>query len=330
MRKRWTGEMVREFVESEGYELVIVPNWDWVKSSDRIWVSCGHHEKYDVSWDKFYSNRRCPKCANKKRNESKTFSHEKICRKINELDSNYYVCKDSPRYRNAKTKLKLSCGKHFYYVNWIGFMIGNRCPHCSGSYKYNHQEICEEVNKLDMNYKVCDNSPKYKNCHTKLKLYHSTCGNKFDVTWNEFRNGRRPCGCYSNSKNEILIRDYLKEKGISFKEQVKFNNLVSDKGNKLRYDFGIYREDKLSFLLEYDGEQHFRPATFGGISQEQAEENFTKQQYHDKLKNDYAKENNIPLLRIRYDEDTIFVLENYLKGLQLIKEDDIINLTKKE
>ena len=329
MRKRWTGQEVREFVEGEGYELVEVSNEDWVKREGRIWVSCGEHEPYEVVWNNFKNGKRCAKCANKRRNESNKFSHEKICKRVNELDKNYFICDDSPRYENKTTKLKLSCGKHEYFANWNDFRSGSRCPKCSNLKRTLSQEyVTKKIQELDSKYSICEDSPLYENNITKLKLYHSVCKNEFDVTWNDFKKGNRPCGCYTNSKNEVFLREYLKSRSINFIEQVTFDDLKAK--YKLRYDFGIYENDKLLFLIEYDGQQHYSPQRFGGISQEQAEKNFIKQQHHDKLKNDYAKENNIPLLRIRYDEDTISVLENYLKGLQLIKEDDIINLTKEK
>lgn len=392
MRKRWTGEMVREFVEGEGYILVSVPNEDWVKGKDRIWASCGEHESYEVSWGNFYSNKRCSKCS-----KNYKWSHKEICEEVKKIDENYFVCEDSKKYENAHTKLKISCNhNHVNIMSWASFKRGSRCKKCQNRYRWNHEEICKEVPRIDRRYSICsdspiyinahtklklschkkhtfmtifsnfrngsrcpecskedmsnklsfsheemyekvkevdseyileENSPIYKNCKTKIKIKHLVCNNSFLVTWTHFRKGSKPCGCYSNSKNEVLIREYLKSKNIKFSEQVTFDGLKSK--NKLRYDFGIYENDKLLFLLEYDGEQHFKAKTFGGISQEQAEENLIKTQHHDKLKNDYARKNNIPLLRIRYDEDTISVLENYLKDLQLIKEDGIINLTKK-
>lgn len=328
MRKRWTGEMVRSFVEGEGYELMSVPNFSWVKSKDRIVVSCGSHEEYEVSWDNFQQNKRCAKCSNLKNSDNLRFSHQEICEKVKKLDEGYHVCDDSPVYKNTFTKLKLSCGKHEYFASWAEFKQGYRCAKCYGNYKYTHNEICEKIQELDSEYHVCCDSPMYENNKTKLKLYHSVCGNEFDITWSDFSNENRSCGCNKFSKNEVFLRNYLKSRNIKFSEQVTFDGLKSER--KLRYDFGIYENEKLLFLIEYDGIQHYSPQRFGGISQEQAQENFIKTQHHDKLKNDYAKENNIPLLRIRYDEDTISVLENYLKGLQLIEEDDIINLTKEE
>lgn len=55
-------------------------------------------------------------------------------------------------------------------------------------------------------------------------------------------------------------------------------------------------------LIEYDGEQHFKPVQYGGISIEQATEKFLQTQIHDNIKDQYCEEYNIPLLRIPYWE----------------------------
>lgn len=48
-------------------------------------------------------------------------------------------------------------------------------------------------------------------------------------------------------------------------------------------------------LIEYDGEQHYKPVEFFG-----GEEGFKNAQYRDKIKNDYCENNNINLIRLPY------------------------------
>ena len=53
-----------------------------------------------------------------------------------------------------------------------------------------------------------------------------------------------------------------------------------------------------NIAIEYDGEQHFKSVDFFG-----GEETFKKQQLHDKIKTNYCKNNNISLLRIKFDQN---------------------------
>ena len=71
-------------------------------------------------------------------------------------------------------------------------------------------------------------------------------------------------------------------------------DLLGNKFGKLRFDFFI---EKHNLLIEYDGQQHFKPIKqFGG-------EEYLKQLIiHDNIKNEYAMKNKINLLRISYSE----------------------------
>jgi hypothetical protein len=106
------------------------------------------------------------------------------------------------------------------------------------------------------------------------------------------------CGCAIRSKREKLIEKYIKNQNYKYKTQFSFDDLKSEKGYLLRFDFAIFNEsNKLSYLLEYDGEQHFRPVDiFGG------EKAFKENVKRDKLKNEYCQNNNIKLIRIPYSK----------------------------
>lgn len=62
----------------------------------------------------------------------------------------------------------------------------------------------------------------------------------------------------------------------------------------MRFDFAILKENKLSFLLEYNGEQHYTPFDFY---------RYDEIVESDAMKKDYCLKNNIRLEIIRYDEN---------------------------
>ena len=105
----------------------------------------------------------------------------------------------------------------------------------------------------------------------------------------------------TESKGERDVEKALKKIGAKFDIQIGFKNLVSDYHNLLRYDFII--ENKA--LLEIDGIQHY---TY--IKEFGSQEDFKTLIKHDRNKNKYAKDNNIPLLRILYTG------ENHAKVVQ--------------
>ena len=66
-----------------------------------------------------------------------------------------------------------------------------------------------------------------------------------------------------------------------------------------KFDFYINN----AYLVEFDGEQHFRPTGFYNSVEE-----FAKTVERDAYKNQWCKDNNIPLIRIPYTKlDTLCI-----------------------
>lgn len=138
------------------------------------------------------------------------------------------------------------------------------------------------------------------------------CGNIIKVSANHLTQGRsKSCGCMmgKESQGEQEIREILELNNIKFKQEVTFDNLKAI--NKLRFDFGIYDNyNNLLRLIEFDGKQHYENQSF-----------FQNLQYiknNDIIKNEYCKNNNIPLVRIPYWEKEKITLEMLLGDKYLI------------
>ena len=111
------------------------------------------------------------------------------------------------------------------------------------------------------------------------------------------------CGCLK-STGEMIIGQILTENNIKYEKEYIFPDL-KDK-NYLRFDFAIFNEDNtLSHLVEFDGIQHFQSIPAWG-----GEEYLKDVQYKDNLKNQYCKEKNLKLIRIKYYD--IITLEKIL------------------
>lgn len=118
-------------------------------------------------------------------------------------------------------------------------------------------------------------------------------------------NQTKSCGCLGISEGEYIIKKILQENNIPFLQEVKFSDL-KDK-TFLRYDFGILdSHNKIIKLIEFDGKQHFDKSSIW-YSEELVK--------RDKIKNEYAVEHNIPLLRIKYTDKENINLEMLLEGL---------------
>lgn len=98
------------------------------------------------------------------------------------------------------------------------------------------------------------------------------------------------------SKGEQKVIDILRKNKIKFEREIYFKDLVGYKKIPLRFDFGIFRYNKLICLLEIDGKQHYEFVKFFHKTQS----GFKKQQEWDRRKNKYCLMHNIPLYRIPY------------------------------
>jgi hypothetical protein len=146
----------------------------------------------------------------------------------------------------------------------------------------------------------------YKNNDTDVKMQHNTveCQHEFTVRAAQFMNlGTRCPKCTSASRGESDIEDILKENSVHYKTQYIFKDCKFK--SHLRFDFAIFEDlekTMLKYLIEYQGEQHYSPQRFHGISQEKADKNYKDDVIKDKIKVDYCKKNNIELLIIPYWE----------------------------
>jgi len=66
-------------------------------------------------------------------------------------------------------------------------------------------------------------------------------------------------------------------------------------------------------ILEYNGDQHYRPVKFGGISIERANLNFAKQQVRDKSIEAFCDDNKIKLIWIDGRKYKDKKLERYIQ-----------------
>lgn len=146
----------------------------------------------------------------------------------------------------------------------------------------------------------------YIDSHTPIKMQHNTkdCHQEFETTPNGFISAGTRCPLDSHSHGENWIREYLKDKDYNNKPEKTFPDLIDV--NKLRYDFYLI---DYNALVEYDGPQH-------DVKNKDKShwDNFDYDllHKHDLMKNEYAKKNNIPLIRIPYTVVGQEAVNNYL------------------
>ena len=140
------------------------------------------------------------------------------------------------------------------------------------------------------------------------------CGNECNVDGYNLRKGLvHSCGCINYSIGEKEIEMILKNNKIKFKKEYTEPSLF-----KKRFDFAIFNhENKIIRLVEFDGEQHYF-TNKGYWKSENPTKDFEIRKQLDQDKNEWCKNNNIPLVRIPYWERDKITLDMIMGDKYLV------------
>ena len=121
----------------------------------------------------------------------------------------------------------------------------------------------------------------------------------------------KSCGCIHSRGNQ-KIKELLQQASLNFiaEYQIRINNI------NYYYDFAIIDNNKVACFIEYDGELHFEYKENRGWNNQ---ENWEKTHRNDEIKNQYAKDNCIPLIRIPYFDYNKLTIEYIKEKIQCIE-----------
>lgn len=202
---------------------------------------------------------------------------------------------------------------------------GNECDILGDSLRDGSTKSCgcksKELNALNHTKDLANEQYGYlipleivqKNSEGNIWRCKCTCGcNREDILVSAHRiisGNTRSCGKLRQSVGEKEIINFLEAKNIQYQKEYSFKDLISPTSDKkLRFDFAIFKNDILNCLIEFDGSQHYKSVEFFG-----GQEEFEKRQIRDNLKNEYCKNNNIILYRIKYNDNIVQKLSQILQ-----------------
>lgn len=150
-----------------------------------------------------------------------------------------------------------------------------------------------------------------RNSDRKIKyICQCECGNTISVIGTSLRSGNtQSCGCLHQSLGELAIAQLLDKNNIEYKKEFIIKELQTFTHGFPRFDFAIFLNNKLKFLLEFQGKQHFMLNNPMGKDQRERT---------DILKFNYCKNNNIKLFYINYNDNIEKKLLRILKNEELL------------
>jgi hypothetical protein len=259
---------------------------NYVNNNIKVKIVCKEHGVFEQRPTRHLCGDGCPKC-----NGGVISNREEFINKANIVHNNRYDY-SLINYINSQTKIKIICKKHgVFEMKPNSHLLGQGCNTCAIENKIlttaQFIEKAQIVHGNIYDYSLVD----YKHNKIKIKIICREHG-IFEQTPHCHLIGRGCSKCKIKSKGELFIADWLNQNIINFEVQKSFidcKNVLP-----LRFDFYLPNQN---LLIEYDGEPHFKEVAYLG-----GKAGFELRQTNDKLKTDYAINNNIKLLRISYIE----------------------------
>ena len=230
----------------------------------------------------------CPRCANK------NITTEIFIKKSNEIHNNKYDY-SLVEYVNTYTKVTIICPEHGGFEQTPNAHTNSQksqgCPMCKyDKHRLKIEDFISRSNEIHEN-KYDYSLVEYKDNTTKVKIICKEHGVFEQTPKNHLKT--QGCPICSESKGEYKVRMYLEKNNIKYIIRYTFK----DCRNIYTLPFDFYLPDYI-MCIEYDGIQHFESIDFFG-----GQETLSNNKIRDNIKTKYCKENDINLLRIRYDEN---------------------------
>jgi len=269
----------------------------------KVKIICSKHGIFEqIPIDHLYNKCGCPHCGGTMKSDT-----NKFIKKSNKIHNNKYDY-SLVNYINKDKKVKIICSEHGIFEQIPNSHLkGHGCSLCNGGRLSTIGDFINKSKNVHNNkydYTLVD----YVNAQTKIKII---CP-KHGVFEQEANSHLMNHGCplCQISKGEEKVKLFLEKNNIIYKKEHRFKNCRYKQ--PLKFDFYL---PYYNMCIEYDGEQHFKKWN----GNRDTDENFNIRKIRDQIKNDYCKNNNINLLRIKYDQFNKIddILTEELKNNQL-------------
>lgn len=283
----------------------IVPLEEYKTALTKIWVECTEcGRKWQVEPNSLLQGKGCNVCSSILGGEKLRKTHNQFVHELFEKHPNLVVNSEYVTMHHNINFTCMDCNNTFDRIAADIFYEGG-CPICNVNNLPQRQpkdleQFLIDLQQINGNISYVGGYTKASN---KIHVKCNICGHDWHPVGTSLTSGAG-CPICNMSHGERKIQTYLRNHQYDYIPQKTFNDLIGLGGGYLSYDF--YLPDK-NLLIEYQGEYH------DGTVPIQTQEEFDKQQEHDRRKRIYAAENGIDLLEIWYNDYNNMenILNNY-------------------
>ena len=244
----------------------------------------------------------CPMCGKIASNLSKTKSNDVFVKQLYDINQDILPLQE---YIRAKIPIWVMCKKcgHKWQSTPDCLLHSGKCPECLKQDLHDRQvksneQFIEELTRVNPMLRPLET---YYNDRTKIRIQCLIHDYIWYTTPNKILHRHTGCPKCNMYNNEQKIAKFFMCRNEDVEPQKRYDD-CRDK-NSLPFDSYV---PKYNLLIEYQGEQHYKPIRRGDMSEEEANDQLCITQYHDKIKQEYCIKNNIPLICIPYwEQDNI-------------------------
>ena len=308
MSKKYTLEQVRTEIQKRNG--ILLSN-EYINCKIPLQIKCINNHIFNTRFNNIIQGSWCKFCA---KNVKYDISQ------VKKIIESYDFQLISKTYISNHSIINIKCKfDHIFKTTLSDFKRKKKCSVCnkenlrkklSLSYDFVKNEIDKKNGKLL--------SKEYINARTPLKIECLACNNIWKNRFDNIKNGQWCPRCNSR-KHQKLLTDIISKIYPSYTIKINFKGfwwLETKSGYKQEFDIFI---PELKLAIEYDGEQHFVPVRFGGISLKKATERLKYIKGMDKIKNKKIKEHSDDIkyfIRFNYKENINkkYVVKKLLKN----------------
>ncbi len=272
MGKKLTNEEFIQRIKNVNPNIEIVDNY--INAKTKIKCRC---LKCNYVWtafpDNLYRGHGCPKCIGNIKKTTEQYKQEL-------KDKNIQV-ECLGEYINNHTNILHRCLIHnvVWMISPYHILSGQGCYQCKiDKLKLKSKDELlykQQLNKYNPTISLVG---KYIGTHNKILHKCNVCGYEWNVVPASLispKGGKvSSCPNCQISKLANRIKYYLDINNILYSQEYTFKD-CKYKGT-LRFDFAIFKNNELFYLIEADGIQHFQPVKFRNESKKQSKQNFQK------------------------------------------------------
>jgi len=277
---------------------------EYIKSDSKVKIICRIHGSFFQTPNAhIQQGQGCKMCGIISRTNANRMTREEFVLKGRELHGDQYDY-SLVQYLGGRKKVTIVCKEHGKFKQTPhGHLRGQGCSRCAGNQPLTALEFIQRAKIVHgdrFDYALTN----FINSKTKITIICPDHG-QFKQTPRMHLQGRG-CPHYHESLGEATVASWLDACDIVYEREKRFE----DCRDKLPLPFDFYLPEE-NYLIEYDGEQHYQPS----FTETDSLRILKGIQRRDAIKTEFANQNSIQLLRIKYDQDILKALQTKLGNL---------------